>query len=100
VVERDEKAVGLPAQGAATLRPGKFTVEAGHVTGLPSAPPDAALDDPLARRPPPDVHVHIDRVVVTRAPSPPAPPPPPPAPAPRPASTVDHDDYLARRERA
>ena len=43
----------------------------------------------------PAVHLHIDRVVVTRAP-----PPAPPAPAPPPRAprrTVDHAAYLARR---
>jgi hypothetical protein len=65
-----------------------FAVEASHGAGL-SPPLDAETAGPPAPGRPPEVHVHIDRVTVTRAPT-----PPPPAP---PRSTVDHDAYLARR---
>jgi hypothetical protein len=46
---------------------------------------------------PPDVHVHIGRIEVVRAPSP-SPSPPPAAPARRGAPAVDHAAYLARRQ--
>jgi hypothetical protein len=97
VVERGEGAIRPPVQGPASPPPGKFTIEAGNVAGLPPAPPEPARDELPSRRPPPDVHVHIDRVVVTRGPSPPPPLPAPPEPAAAPVSTVDHDAYLARR---
>jgi hypothetical protein len=87
VVKRDEEPVDAPAQGPTIPPPGKFAVEARHVAGLPP-PLDAETAGPSAPDRPPEVHVHIDRVMVTRA------PPPPPEP---PRSTVDHDAYLARR---
>ena len=63
------------------------------------------VDPPQPRHPrhdgsppgrPPDVHVHIGRIEVIRAPAPP-PAPPPAAPARRSAPAVDHAAYLARR---
>jgi len=94
VVDRDEKPVDRPAHGPASPPPGRFMVEARDVAA-PRPHPNSETDIPRAADTPPDVHVHIDRVVVTRAPGPPPPPTPPPSPPPR--STVDHDAYLARR---
>lgn len=94
VVSREERAVvAEPSTAAPAPRndppsPGTVTVRA--------TPP--AASEPAEERPaqPSEqaVHLHIDRVVVTRAPA----PAPPPAPAPRPPRrTVDHAAYLARR---
>jgi hypothetical protein len=94
VVERDEKPVDAPAHGPVSPPAGKFMVQAGNVAAL-TPPPKAEVDTPRASDAPADVHVHIDRVVVTRAPGPPPPPAPPPPTPPR--STVDHEAYLARR---
>ncbi|MFG1658463.1 hypothetical protein ACGFIY_18250 [Micromonospora chersina] len=80
--------VDRPAPAGTPPRPGTAEVRTGPVRPAPAAPPGAAEDPPPAG----DVHLHIDRVVVTRAPS-----PPPPAPAPPARSTVDHAAYLARR---
>ncbi|MFI7282565.1 hypothetical protein ACIBOV_20130 [Micromonospora chersina] len=80
--------VDRPAPAGTPPRPGTAEVRTGPVRPAPAAPPGAAEEPP----PPGDVHLHIDRVVVTRAPS-----PPPPAPAPTARSTVDHAAYLARR---
>ncbi|GHJ54717.1 hypothetical protein Nm8I071_40240 [Nonomuraea sp. TT08I-71] len=80
--------VDRPAPAGTPPRPGTAEVRTGPVRPVPAAPPGAAEEPP----PPGDVHLHIDRVVVTRAPS-----PPPPAPAPPARSTVDHAAYLARR---
>jgi hypothetical protein len=82
--------VGRPAAAPA---PGTVRVEARGVVRQPPGPPAAVEAPPLGREPP-DVHVHIDRVVVTRAP---APPPAPPPAADPPRTTVDHEAYLARR---
>ncbi|MFI2651216.1 hypothetical protein [Micromonospora fulviviridis] len=80
--------VDRPAPAGAPPRPGTAEVRTGPIRAAPTPPPAAAEDAP----PPGDVHLHIDRVVVTRAPT-----PPPPAPAPPARSTVDHAAYLARR---
>ncbi|PPS67826.1 MULTISPECIES: hypothetical protein [Streptomyces] len=77
-----------PAPGAVTVQPGVMSVrqpvaEAPRDTGAPERPV------------PSEVHVHIDRLTVTRTANP-APPPPPPA-APRRRSVSDHAAYLARR---
>lgn len=80
--------VDRPAPAGTPPRPGTAEVRTGPVRPAPAGPPGAAEDPP----PPGDVHLHIDRVVVTRAPS-----PPPSAPAPPARSTVDHAAYLARR---
>ncbi|MFI6329645.1 hypothetical protein ACIBBG_15250 [Micromonospora chersina] len=80
--------VDRPAPAGTPPRPGAAEVRTGPIRPAPAVPPGAAEDPPPAG----DVHLHIDRVVVTRAPS-----PPPPAPAPPARSTVDHAAYLARR---
>ncbi|GGR76816.1 hypothetical protein GCM10010169_21250 [Micromonospora fulviviridis] len=80
--------VDRPAPAGAPPRPGTAEVRTGPVRPAPATPPGTAGDAPPAV----DVHLHIDRVVVTRAPT-----PPPPAPAPPAKSTVDHAAYLARR---
>lgn len=82
-----------PAAPPAPPAPGTLTVVAGQVDVRHGEEPDA----PRARTPgaaAPQTSVHIDRVVVTRAPAP-VPPPAPPAPRQRPR--VDHQAYLARR---
>jgi hypothetical protein len=75
----------LPAPPAGTIAvaPGRADVRR---TAVPPASPGSAP----AR---PEVHVHIDRVMVTRAPAAPAPPPPEPPPG----AGADHAAYLARR---
>ena len=83
VVSRDERAVvagrpAAPAPRRAPPRPGHRAVRATP----PAAPAPSSPAEPPARRSEPDVHLHIDRVVVTRAPAPA--PPQPPAPPPRP----------------
>lgn len=79
--------VDRPAKAGAPPRPGTAEVRTGPVRPASATPPGTAEDAPPAG----DVHLHIDRVVVTRAPT------PPPAPAPPAKSTVDHAAYLARR---
>ncbi|WP_262285738.1 hypothetical protein [Micromonospora sp. MA102] len=76
--------VDRPNRAGTPPRPGTAEVRTGPIRPAPTPPGE----------PPPagDVHLHIDRVVVTRAPAPPPPPPPGPPP-----STVDHAAYLARR---
>ncbi|MET8909974.1 hypothetical protein [Micromonospora sp. NPDC004551] len=80
--------VDRPAPASPPPRPGTAEVRTGPIRPAHTPPPGTAADAP----PSGDVHLHIDRVVVTRAPAPPPPAPPPPAP-----STVDHTAYLARR---
>jgi hypothetical protein len=82
-------------------RPGTVTVAAspprrtvGRGPGDPGARPRTAAAGPRAPSGPPEVHVHIDRVVVARAP---AARPAEPAPAQRSRPGADHDAYLARR---
>ena len=72
-----------PAPGTLTVAAGRVDIHHGDRTGTASPGTTG-----------PRTTVHIDRVVVTRAPTP-APPPAPPAPRPRPR--VDHQAYLARR---
>jgi hypothetical protein len=74
----------VPPAGTIAVAPGRVDVR-----GTP-LPPAGSGDAPA----PPEVHVHIDRVVVTRAPA--APPAPPPA-EPPPGVGADHAAYLARR---
>ncbi|MFG2168915.1 hypothetical protein [Micromonospora chersina] len=80
--------VDRPAPAGTPPRPGTAEVRTGPIRPAPAVPPGTVEDPPPAG----DVHLHIDRVVVTRAPS-----PPPPAPPPSARSTVDHAAYLARR---
>ncbi|MEW2330069.1 hypothetical protein AB0880_19915 [Micromonospora chersina] len=80
--------VDRPAPAGTPPRPGTAEVRTGRIRPAPAVPPGTVEDPPPAG----DVHLHIDRVVVTRAPT-----PPPPAPAPPARSTVDHAAYLARR---
>ncbi|MFG3577591.1 hypothetical protein [Micromonospora chersina] len=80
--------VDRPAPAGTPPRPGTAEVRTGPIRPAPAGPTGTAEDPPPAG----DVHLHIDRVVVTRAPS-----PPPPAPAPPARTTVDHAAYLARR---
>ncbi|MFC0031709.1 hypothetical protein ACFFMM_19495 [Micromonospora chaiyaphumensis] len=87
-VEPGERLVFVDRPTGAPPRPGTAEVRTGPVRPAPTPPPGTAQDAP----PSGDVHLHIDRVVVTRAPAPPPPAPPPPA-----RSTVDHAAYLARR---
>ncbi|MET8838302.1 hypothetical protein ABZV78_30970, partial [Micromonospora sp. NPDC004540] len=87
-VEPGERLVFVDRPNNAPPRPGTAEVRTGPVRPAPTPPPGTA-ENPA---PTGDVHLHIDRVVVTRAPAPPPPAPPPPAP-----STVDHAAYLARR---
>lgn len=75
-----------PAPGTVTVATGRVDVRRGGDTGV--APRGAAAPRE------PQTSVHIDRVVVTRAP---APVPPPAASGPRPRPRVDHSAYLARR---
>jgi hypothetical protein len=94
VVSREERAVVAEPSNAAPA-PRNDPPDPGTVT-VRATPP--AASEPAEERPaqPSEqaVHLHIDRVVVTRAPA----PAPPPAPAPRPPRrTVDHAAYLARR---
>lgn len=80
-----------PRRGTAVVRAdGVVTTPRATLAGDPAHPP-AATPSPAA--PSPTVHVHIDRVSVTRAPSPAA---RPSAPAPA-RPLVDHAAYLARR---
>ncbi|WP_433288015.1 hypothetical protein [Micromonospora sp. CA-244673] len=79
--------VDRPVRAGAPPRPGTAEVRTGPIRPAPGSP-GTAEDAPPAG----DVHLHIDRVVVTRAPA-----PPPPAPPTPPPSTVDHTAYLARR---
>ena len=98
-VSRDERPVVAEPHSAAGARRqdpprpgtvGRARDPAGHLRAR--AP---QLGDPEERDGSPAVHLHIDRVVVTRAapPAPPAPASPPRAPR----RTVDHAAYLARR---
>ena len=98
-VSRDERPVVAAPSGAAAVRgrgaprPGTIGVRA--TPAVVAAPARAEPGEPRERDADPAVHLHIDRVVVTRAP---APAPPQPAPPPRPPRrTVDHAAYLARR---
>ncbi|MFE9959727.1 hypothetical protein [Micromonospora sp. NPDC005299] len=79
--------VDRPARAGAPPRPGTAEVRTGSIRPAPTPPAPTGEAPPAG-----DVHLHIDRVVVTRAPAPPPPAPPPPTP-----STVDHAAYLARR---
>jgi hypothetical protein len=72
-----------PPAGTIAVAPGRI-----EVRGTPVPP--AGPGDAPAR---PEVHVHIDRVVVTRAPAAAAAPPP----APPPGAGAGHAAYLARR---
>jgi hypothetical protein len=96
---RDERPIIAEPASAATARrhepprPGTVAVRATPATAAAAAGHEP--EELPARDADPAVHLHIDQVLVTRAP-PPA--PPPPAPAPRAARrTVDHAAYLARR---
>jgi hypothetical protein len=98
-LSRDERAVvAEPASAAAARRqdppqPGTVAVRATPAAAM--APARGQPEELPARDADPAVHLHIDQVVVTRAP-----PPTPPAPAPPPRAarrTVDHAAYLARR---
>lgn len=78
-----------PAPGTVVLQPGAttFRFSSGH-----HAEGSSRRQPPAVPAEPPQVQVHIDRLVVTRAPA----TPPKPAPPPR-RATVDHEAYLARR---
>jgi hypothetical protein len=96
VVSREERVVVAEPSNAAPpprqAAPGPGTVSV-RATPPAATPPEPAGQRP-AHRSEPTVQLHIDRVVVTRAPA----PTPPPAPVPRPPRrTVDHAAYLARR---
>ncbi|MFZ3493222.1 hypothetical protein ACODT5_08320 [Streptomyces sp. 5.8] len=84
------RAASTPAAGTAAVRPGRMSVRQ-------SGPGTAAESRLSGRGAPADVHVHIDRITVTRA-APAAPPPTPPPVAPRPRPGSDHAAYLARRK--
>jgi hypothetical protein len=96
VVSRAERPVVEPPRPAAAThrpqapRPGSVAVRA----TAPATVSHEVAEPPDARGPDPTVHLHIDRVLVTRAPAPAPPAPAPPRPQRR---TVDHDAYLARR---
>lgn len=98
-VSRDERPVVAEPHSAAGARrqdpPRPGTVAVHATPPAISAPARLQLGDPEERDGSPAVHLHIDRVVVTRAapPAPPAPASPPRAPR----RTVDHAAYLARR---
>lgn len=77
-----------PAPGAVTVQPGVMSIR----QSVAEAATSVGVPERVAS---PEVHVHIDRITVTRA-APPAPPPPAPA-APRHSSVSDHAAYLARR---
>ncbi|MEO3891428.1 hypothetical protein [Nonomuraea sp. B5E05] len=82
-VDRLATAGAAPKPGTAEVRTSEVR-PAARTLGAPCVP---ASPSPIG-----DVHLRIDRVVVTRAAA-----PPPPAPPPQPPSTVDHAAYLARR---
>ena len=79
-----------PAPGTVVLQPVSTTVR--EVPRPGNAVPERRRPPPAVPTGPPHVQVHIDRVLVTRAP---VKPPTPEAPPRR--STVDHEAYLARR---
>ncbi len=85
-------------QVMAAVPPG--TPPATGVLGVSPPRPAPAPQTPARPRREPQVHVHVDRVVVVRTPpAPPARPSPPPSARPpaRTAPAVDHTAYLARR---
>ena len=97
---------GAPARrGSTTLTvtPARYSTAGGQTgqapvrhRGRPASPAASPSPPAMIGRPePPQVHVHIDRVVVAR----PAPPPrpAPAAPVPRSRPQPDHEAYLARR---
>jgi hypothetical protein len=95
---RDERPVVAEPRSPASARrqappgPGRVAVRATPPVFAPAGHEPGGPQEPDAD---PAVHLHIDQVLVTRAP---APTPPPPAPPPRALRrTVDHAAYLARR---
>ncbi|MEO3807262.1 hypothetical protein [Nonomuraea sp. B1E8] len=97
VVEPGERLVFIdrPKTSGAAPKPGTAEVRTSPVRPLTPARSLGAPGAPVSPSSAGDVHLHIDRVVVTRAPA-----PTPRAPAPQPPSTVDHAAYLARRREA
>lgn len=89
VPARERPVVVPPGKRATAPRPGTAAIRAEGVSA--GRGPNRSARDDTAAAGPSNVHLHIDRVSVTRA----APPAPAPAPATRPS--VDHAAYLARR---
>jgi hypothetical protein len=99
IVVVDDTPNGSPARRRDPPGTGTVSVRTGQVRshGSEASGPRADRGAPAGSAAP-EVNVHIDRVVVTRAPAPPSTPAPVPAPTPRSGRTrVDHAGYLTRR---
>ncbi|MEQ4208804.1 hypothetical protein [Actinopolymorpha sp. B9G3] len=99
IVVVDDTPNGSPARHRDPPAAGTVSVRTGQVRshGSEASGPRADRGAPAGRAAP-EVNVHIDRVVVTRAPAPPPTPAPVSPPTPRSGRTrVDHAGYLTRR---